>query len=144
MSSGNSQRVPDGDRARVLLVEECGEDRQYYSGVLKGNGCFVRASGSYAEGVNWLDSEVFDIIMVGQGTPQFEGRLVLEHAKSLDRRLPVVVLAHSLDMNCYLEAMQLGAEDYLAGPMPASEVAAAVKRYVRPHGCTGSVVAASA
>jgi FixJ family two-component response regulator len=40
----------------------------------------------------------------------------------MDRRLPVVVVARALDMPCYLEAMQLGAVDYLEEPVTVSEM----------------------
>lgn len=139
-NSWDPRRVSGDDQTRVLLVEESFEDLQYYTGLLQGAGCLVRTCGSYSEGINRLDSESFDIVVVGQGTPRFEGRSVLEHAKSMDRHLPVLVLAPCLEMNCYLDAMQLGAEDYLAEPLPVSEVAEAVKRHVRPrrHGASAT------
>ena len=40
----------------------------------------------------------------------------------IDHQLPVLVVARCLDMGCYLEAMQLGAVDYLAEPVTASEI----------------------
>jgi FixJ family two-component response regulator len=47
---------------------------------------------------------------------------VVERAIAMDRRLPVVVVARALDMTCYLEAMQLGAVDYLEEPVTVSEM----------------------
>jgi FixJ family two-component response regulator len=69
-----------------------------------------------------LGSEVFDIVVVSQGSRRFEGRCVVERAIAMDRRLPVVVVARALDMPCYLEAMQLGAVDYLEEPVTVSEM----------------------
>jgi FixJ family two-component response regulator len=40
----------------------------------------------------------------------------------IDRSLPVVVVARCLDMGSYVEAMQLGAADYLVEPLTAWEV----------------------
>jgi DNA-binding NtrC family response regulator len=42
-----------------------------------------------------------------------EGKAVLERAIQIARHLPVLVLASRLHMSCYLDAMQLGAVDYL-------------------------------
>ena len=53
-----------------------------------------------------------------QGTPAFEGRQVLERALQLHPKVPVLVVARVLDMHCYLEAMDLGAIDYLERPEP--------------------------
>jgi DNA-binding NtrC family response regulator len=109
-------------RNKALLVHEHPGDRQYYCNLLEGWGYQVRACQSYEEGVRCLGSEVFDFVMVSQGGRNFEGRCVLERAIEIDRRLPVLVVARYLDMTCYLEAMQLGAVDYLAEPVTVSEI----------------------
>jgi DNA-binding NtrC family response regulator len=107
---------------KALLVVEESEALHYYCNLLEGWGYQVRACHSYEEGVCCLGSEVFDFVMVSQGSRQFEGRCVVERAIEIDRHLPVVVVARCLDMTCYLEAMQLGAVDYLAEPVTVSEM----------------------
>ena len=57
---------------------------------------------------------------------------MLERAVQIDRTLPVLVVARSLHMPCYLEAMQLGAVDYLAEPLSMKELGQTVERYMRP------------
>jgi DNA-binding NtrC family response regulator len=78
-----------------------------------------------------LDLGGFDFIIVSQGSADFEGRGVLERATEIDRRLPVLVVARCLDMHCYLEAIQLGAVDYLAEPVPAAELDRLVANHSR-------------
>lgn len=120
---------PNAPKRRALLVNEDPGDLRYYSDALERCGYQVRACSSYRQGVCCLGSEVFDFVMVSQGSSNFEGRCVLERAVEIDRRLRVVVVARYVDMCCYLEAMQLGAVDYLAEPVPVSEVI----RLVRDH-----------
>jgi DNA-binding NtrC family response regulator len=43
---------------------------------------------------------------------------VLERSLQLHPNVPVLVIARVLDMHCYLEAMDLGASDYLERPDP--------------------------
>jgi DNA-binding NtrC family response regulator len=109
-------------RGKALLVVEDPEALHYYCGLLEGWGYQVRTCQSYEEGVCCLGSEVFDFVLVSQGSRNFEGRCVVERATEIDRRLPVLVVARCLDMGCYLEAMQLGAVDYLAEPVTVSEI----------------------
>jgi DNA-binding NtrC family response regulator len=116
-------------RGKALLVNEEPGDLDFYRNLLQGWGYQVRACHSYAEGVCCLGSEVFDFVVVSQGSPHFEGRCVVERAIEMDRRLPVVVVARALDMRCYLEAMQLGAVDYLEEPVTVSEMG----RVLRNH-----------
>jgi len=125
-STGTYQEVsaqpPCLPRGEALLVDEYPEDLEYYFNILEAYGYQVRACNSYREGVRWLGNEVFDFVIVSQGTPKFEGSCVLERAIEVDRHLPVLVVARCLDMGCYVEAMQLGAVDYLVEPLTVWEV----------------------
>ena len=119
-------------RGKLLLVSEDRDDLRAYRGLLEGYGFLVRGCESYEEGISLLNSGTFDFIIVSQGSPKFEGRCVLERANQIDRRLPVVVIARCLDMPCYLEAMQLGAMDYLAEPISPQDLAWALETHARP------------
>jgi two-component system nitrogen regulation response regulator NtrX len=107
----------------VLLVDPNARDLEYYRSVLLDQGHAVRACASYTEGTILLNRDHFDLIIVNQGSRNFEGRVLVERAIEIDRHLPVVVLTECLDIGCYLEAMQLGAADYVEKPLRADEVA---------------------
>src|SRR5690348_2892223 len=108
--------------AKALVVHEDLAELRYYRDILQGFGFGVQVCNSYKEGVQSLADEVFHFVIVSQGTPNFEGMCVLKRAIVIDRRLPVLVVARCLDMACYLEAMQLGAVDYLVEPLKVSEI----------------------
>ena len=118
-------------KAKVLLVDEDCEDLGYNGSILQQQGCEVRTCRSLVEGIRCLDGEPFDFIVVCQGSLRFEGRSVLERAIEIDRHRPVVVLTRSHDMACYLEAMQLGAVDYLEKPVSPVDVARVIKTHSR-------------
>ena len=126
-----SHRKPKAGAARVLLVDEDFRDLQYYRSVLVERGYDVHVLGSYEEAEHRLQKESFDFVLVGQGTSAFEGRRVVERAIKVDRRTPVVVLARCLDIGCYLEAMQLGALDYLEKPLTSAEVSRVIDTHLR-------------
>jgi len=119
-------------RNKALLVHEDLGDLHYYFTVLERWGYQVRACHSYDEAVRCLESGVFDLVLVSQGSRNFEGRCVVERAIEIDRRLPVLVVARCLDMSCYLEAMQLGAVDYLAEPVAMLEMGRVLATHHRP------------
>lgn len=128
--------------SRLLLVDDTMEDLIYYTAILEHLGYEVRPCPSYVEGANFFDVEHFDLVIVNQGGNAFEGRQVLARAIEADRHMPVLVLTHSPSLACYVEAMQLGAFDYVQKPLRASEVAELVGRHVR--GAVPSPVAPSA
>lgn len=124
----------ESDRDAVALLVD--EDTDYLESIRKlihGFGYTVHACDSYAEGIRQMESGAFDIIFVGQGSRNFEGRCVLECATAFDRRLPVVVVARHVEMGCYLEAMQLGAVDYISPGVLGAELAGVMRTHARHH-----------
>jgi DNA-binding NtrC family response regulator len=124
-------QAPVGRIVSVLLVDEDANDLRSFSSLFEQEGYAVRACDTHADALRWLGSEVFDFIIVSQGSREFEGRSVLKRANEIDRGLPVLVLARCHDVGCYLEAIQLGALDYLEKPLPPQELLQLVKSHLR-------------
>jgi two-component system phosphoglycerate transport system response regulator PgtA len=122
---------PTAPVRNLLVVDDDYADMCAYCRLLRQAGYTVRCCSSYTEGKTCLDKGPADFVIVGQGTPAFEGREVLQRAIEKDRHTPVLVLTRSVDMNCYLEAMQLGAFDYLEKPVNASQVLELVATHTR-------------
>jgi DNA-binding response OmpR family regulator len=114
---------------KVLIIDEEASDLRVLRLILEGQGFEVFTSTTFEAGVQCLETVPFDFVVVSQGTQAFEGRRVLERATQLNRRQPVLVLTRCMDMPCYLEAMQLGAIDYLEKPVPPADLL----RFVRAH-----------
>jgi DNA-binding NtrC family response regulator len=109
-------------KGNVLVVDEDPADRVYYRTVLQRAGCTVVTCESCDEALDCLGAEHFDLVVLSQGSSAFEGRRVLEKAIAMDRASKVLVVARVLNMSCYLDAMQLGARDYLEEPVPEREM----------------------
>jgi DNA-binding NtrC family response regulator len=114
---------------KVLLVDEEAGDLRILRLILEGQGFEVSTCASFEAGILCLEAEPFDFVVVSQGSQAFEGRTVLDRAMQLDRRRPVLVLTRCIDMHCYLEAMQMGAIDYLEKPVPPADLL----RFVQAH-----------
>jgi len=118
-------------KPRILLVDEDPSDLRIYRVVLEAQGFEVHTCASYESGVRFLDVQPFDFVLVSQGSRAFEGRAVLGRAVELDRHRPVLVLTRCIEMGCYLEAMQMGAVDYLQKPVAPHELIRFVQAHVR-------------
>jgi CheY-like chemotaxis protein len=121
---------------KVLLVDEEAGDIRFLRLILEGQGFEVSTCTNYEAAVRSLDTAPYDFVLVSQGSQAFEGRAVLDRAMQLDRHRPVMVVTRCMDMQCYLEAMQMGAIDYLEKPVRPSELLRFVKAHV-PHGSVG-------
>jgi len=102
----------------VLLIIENPFDLILYATALRDKGYETLISRSLSQGTELLETEDVSVVIVGQGTTAFEGRHVLERSLGLHPRVPVLVVARVLDKHCYLEAIELGASEYLEWPEP--------------------------
>jgi DNA-binding NtrC family response regulator len=127
------KELPGSFKRRLLVVDEDLDDLFCYTAVLEHQGYQVRSIPSYTDGAACVEREDFDLIVVSQGSPSFEGRLVLARAIERNRWTPVLVLTRAVEIPCYIEAMQSGALDYMEKPLPPSEIGKLVAKYVRTH-----------
>src|SRR5215472_14489184 len=86
------ERPADEQELKLLLVDEDANDLNYYAEVLRYLGYDVVPMDSYARAAAILGRERFDLVIVDQGSTNFEGRSVLSRAVEVDRHVPVLVL----------------------------------------------------
>ena len=128
----NANRFPPAvafGTGRILLVDENSADLRFYSLLLASQSYHVVPCSSFDDAAQQLEQATFDFIMVDQGTAAFEGRKILERAIQQNRHRAVLVTTQALDTHCYLEAMHLGAVDYLEKPLAPRHLV----RLVRGH-----------
>ena len=123
---------PQPNRTRVLLVDEDLRDRDHYRRMLQDCGFEVKVCADFAEGADLVATINFDCAVVSQGGPDFPGRIVLERSVAGDRYRPVIILSRFHDVRCYLDAMQLGAAEYLEKPLSAVEIVRAATTHLQP------------
>lgn len=131
LTSGEGSDALSERPARLLLVNRDPRNLAYYQLILQLAGYSVRACDSYGEACAAIASDRFDMAVVDQGGSDFEGKIVLQRAVESDHHAPVLVLARFMDTTCYLEAMQLGAVDYLEEPVNITDLIHAVTTHLR-------------
>lgn len=122
-----SQHVP---AAKVLLVDEDLRDLEYEFTMLHNQGHSVFACPSFAAAVQLVENERFDFAVLSQGGPRFASRNLLERLQAGGRQTPALVLSDCVGMCTYLEAMDLGAKDYLRKPVQERELAQVIQSAV--------------
>jgi DNA-binding NtrC family response regulator len=107
---------------KILLVDEDVQDLSNHAKLIEAEGFEAVKCGSYEAAIRSIEKEDFDLAMVDQGSPAFEGLVVLRYLKRFNCSTPFVVLARFADMKCYLQALELGAVDYLLKPISAEQM----------------------
>jgi DNA-binding response OmpR family regulator len=121
---------------RILLVDGEARDRQRYALQLRERGFSVRACSSHEEGERFLELQTYDLVIVDQGGPAFEGKVVAARSMEKNPRVPVLVITRYHDMDSYAEAMQLGAADYLEKPIPLHDLLWRINTHLPPRWVT--------
>jgi DNA-binding response OmpR family regulator len=131
-----ASEYPEERELKLLLVDEDASDLDYYAEILRYLGYSVVPINSYVRAAATLGRERFDLVIVDQGSANFEGRSVLSRAVELDRHVPVLVLTRAVDADCCLEALDAGAHEYVQKPLTAAEVRGLVSDYVKAPGAS--------
>jgi DNA-binding response OmpR family regulator len=124
--------IPRLFEGKILLVDDDVQDLKFHFMIFHQHGYQVVACDSYAEAVRMLNHDDFDLVVLNQSGPVFEGQCVLERARRGDQDTPVLVLANHADMGVYLKVMELGAADYIEKGIASSVLVPIIKGYLRP------------
>lgn len=128
-----SPRVLSLPRGVALVVDQDRKDLESYAKVMRHVGFEVNAFTTCQEALRCLEQTPVDFVLVNQGSAAFEWQEIVRRALARDRHTPVVVLTRRLDVACYLEAIHLGAKDYVETPLAATQVERLVTTYSQPR-----------
>lgn len=107
---------------KVLIVDEDVVDLAQHASHFEAWGFEVHKCTSYETALRFIEREEFDLALVDQGSPSFEGRLVVKHLIRYNPGTPFIVLARHKDMACSLQALLLGAVEYMEKPVSTVEM----------------------
>jgi PAS domain S-box-containing protein len=121
---------------RLLIIDDVADEAALVRAELadvRPGGFLVDAAGSLAEGLQALAGSPFDAALLDLGLPDSDGLDVIRRVKEDFPALPVIVMTGSDDEPLALEAVQLGAQDYLVkgqcnGQLIARSISYAIER----------------
>ena len=108
--------------ARVLVIDNEESIRDSMSLVLRKEGYLVRSAVSGQEGLNLFGAEAFQVVFVDLKLPGTTGLQVLSRIKESSPETPVIIITGYASIESAVEAMKLGAYDYMTKPFTPEEV----------------------
>ncbi len=108
--------------ARILLVEDRESLRRMIAHALESQGHEVTSVADGEAGIAALDDRDFDLLLSDLKLPGCSGLDVLAAARRLRPALPVVVMTAYGTVSAAVEAMKLGAADFLEKPVDLGEL----------------------
>jgi DNA-binding NtrC family response regulator len=110
------------ERMRALVVDDDGDVRALLASVLVKQNISVVTAGSGAEAMTMLGREEFDVVLLDLRLPDASGLEVLRWARGADVDTEFIVLTGHAEVETAVEAMRLGAYDFLGKPCRNSEL----------------------
>lgn len=111
----------------ILVVDDEPSIRKYLQTLLEVDGFDVEAVGSGKEAISKINTgERPDLIILDVLMPEMNGLDTLQELMHLDRSLNVIMLSCSNEVGTVVEAIRLGAHDYLTKPFEKTELDAAM------------------
>ncbi len=117
---------------RVLLLEDEKDIADYVTTSLKAQNFAVDCAITGEKGLMWAkvnsyDVGIFDIKLAGEQT----GLQVCKNLRENGKTFPIIILSVTGDVTTKIEALNLGADDYLAKPFSFAELLARVNALMR-------------
>lgn len=115
--------------ARVLVVEDDPVVARVVELALRQAGYEVDLARTFAEGERALQ-DLYDALILDLNLPGGHGLDLLRSLKERGKKMPVIVLSGLKQEKTILEALSLGARDYLTKPFSPRELLLRLERYV--------------
>src|SRR5246500_4331261 len=115
------------NKEKILVVDDEPSIRKYLQTLLEVDGFAVEAVPSGKDALQKIGAgERPDFVILDVLMPEIDGLETLRQLMKLDRTLNVIMLSCSNDVTTVVEAIRLGAQDYLTKPFEKAELDAAL------------------
>src|SRR5215468_3165140 len=114
--------------ARILIADDQEMMRDSLAATLAREGHEIVAAGDGPAAVSKLEAGRFDLLITDLKMPKMTGIELLAEAKRLRPDMPVVMMTAFATVQTAVEAMKLGAYDYIQKPFDGEEIKMLVER----------------
>jgi two-component system copper resistance phosphate regulon response regulator CusR len=118
---------------RVLVVDDSERLREALATGLRAQGMVVETAADGQVALEQLKLAPFDVIVLDILMPRVDGLEVLRHVRAAKLPTRILVLSARDQVDDRVEALNLGADDYLVKPFAFSEVKARILALARRH-----------
>ncbi|MEY8394733.1 response regulator transcription factor [Lachnospiraceae bacterium 45-P1] len=115
---------------RILVVEDDKRISNFFRTVLEANHYDVIMAQTGAEAYSLITSQCPDVVLLDLGLPDMDGVKILKSVREWSA-MPVIVVSARTHERDKVEALDLGADDYITKPFGTSELLARIRTAIR-------------
>lgn len=117
-------------RDKILIIEDEQSIARFISAILNANGYETLLAKTGSEALSIITSNCPDLVILDLGLPDMDGTEILKSLRDWSS-LPVVVVSARSHEKDKVEALDMGADDYLTKPFGTDELLARVRTAIR-------------
>lgn len=118
------------EQGKILIVDDEKGMRDLLSKVLKKEGYQIFTAQDGEEGLEIIKDQTLDVVIADLDMPVLNGIEMIKKAKEFDPSLTIIIITAYASMETAIEALKLGAYDYLIKPFNNDEIKLTVKRTI--------------
>ena len=120
-----------GRTLQILIVDDERVIRDSLSDFLRKLGHLVRVCGNAEKALTLVEDNVYDMVLLDIRMPGKDGLALFEELRQLQPELSVIMITGHGSLDTAIQALRLGASDFLKKPINLEELEAAVEKSVR-------------
>ena len=117
-------------KANIIIIEDERNICSFISRVLEPEGYRVITAATGREGLQHITSDHPDLILLDLGLPDMDGLKLIESVRSWSTTPIIVISARTMETS-KVEALDMGADDYLTKPFGTGELLARIRTALR-------------
>jgi two-component system response regulator PilR (NtrC family) len=121
-------RQMEKHKGRILIVEDENSMREVLRILLEGESYEVISASDGLKGLSYIDKDIFDLVITDIKMPGADGFEVLKKVKHISPDTIVLMITAFGTTEAAIEAMKLGAYDYINKPFKIDEIRLIVKK----------------
>ena len=117
-------------KGQILIIDDGPMICQSCKEILEYDGYLVDMAYSGEEGLKKVSEKKFDLILLDIAMPDISGLTLLKKMKAEQKSTPVVMITAHSTVEAAVEAMKLGARDFVQKPFTPEELTQAVRSVI--------------
>ncbi|CUT04960.1 Response regulator receiver domain-containing protein [Candidatus Kryptobacter tengchongensis] len=116
------------EKSRVLVVDDEEALRYLLSSELAAEGYEVETAGDGDEAIEAIKQKDYDVVLLDIKMPRVDGFEVLRFIKQNKPEIKVIMLTAYADVKNAIEALKLGASDFVSKPYDLEDILTSINR----------------
>ena len=133
----------NNNRYKILVIEDESNIRSFAKAILEANDYQVLTADTCGNGIMMFSSHRPDLVLLDLGLPDKDGLEFIRCIRNQQEITPILVLSARTNEADKVDALDLGANDYITKPFGTAELLARVRAALRISMYNGSLLASN-